>query len=88
MEFIGPNGDIAVPDRFYKVIVRRRTFRPESVEGIAVIYGQDPGANPPAFCPIDEVEELTGFDFHPRVAEEISAGFESRVRDLSWGGVE
>jgi endonuclease G len=87
--YIGPDNDIAVPHKFFKIIIRRKSFRKESVQGIAVVYEQEPESSTPfTYHTIDEVEGMTGFDFCPKVEDEIQNKFEKKVRDIDWNKIE
>lgn len=87
--YIGPDEDIAVPHKFFKIIIRRKTHWKNSVQGIAAVYKQEPDPdNPFTYHTIDEIEEMTGFDFCPKVEEDIQDKYEAKARNIDWNKIE
>lgn len=86
---IGKN-NVAVPDAFFKVIIclspKSRHNTALSPKGIGFIYKNIPGHRPMSYyaCPIDEVERITGLDFHPTLADDIENSIEAQNNINQW----
>lgn len=79
---IGPN-NVPVPERFFKVVLAPYA---EPVRGIGFIManGKVPGGMQAAAVSIDEVEDITGFDFFAALPDDIENKVESECNFPKW----
>lgn len=82
-EFIGNDRKVAVPARFFKVILSPYAYPPR---GIAFIMpnGTVKGGMQTAATTIDEVERITGFDFFSALPDDIENEVESQCDFHYW----
>lgn len=81
LKYIGPN-KVSIPTHFYKVI-----FDPIKIETIAFILPNKKSSSndlPKFIVSVDQVEELTGLDFLPKIQDNIEQQVESIVSDGLW----
>lgn len=79
---IGPN-KVAVPDRFYKVIL---DYRKPTIKAIAFILDnseQDQSIAASALS-VDEAERITGIDFYPQIPDTLESEIESSFDIKDW----
>ena len=81
MEYIGKDIDIAVPDRFFKVV-----YSPEHNRAIAfVMENQEmPNSWTNYATTIDKVEALTGYDFLAKLEDKVENVIESKENIKDW----
>jgi hypothetical protein len=89
--WMGQNGEIrvAIPDAFFKVIIREVGGRPEVM---AFIYPQEGVAykrgggydHTPYLTSVDIIEALTGLDFFPKIPDDLEAEIERTVSIRLW----
>lgn len=79
---IGPN-NVPVPERFFKVVLAPYA---DPVRGIGFIManGKVPGGMQAAAVSIDQVEEITGFDFFAALPDDIEDKVESECNFPRW----
>lgn len=75
--------DVAVPEGFYKVILRKRKDR---LEGAGFLFENKAGSRPlrTYAVSIDSIETLTHIDFFYRLPKEVQAKLESRTELADW----
>ena len=73
---------VAVPDAFYKVVL----YNGETPKAIGFMYENDPSSQPIKDCvySVDDVEELTGFDFFSSLPDDIENIIESDADLTKW----
>ena len=78
---IGPNGDIAVPAAFYKVL-----YAPRQQRAIAFIYDNQAGGGGMArhATTVAEVERRTGITFFPRMAAATARSLKRQCNLTQW----
>ena len=81
--FIGKEVKIRVPDAFFKIVV---SLRQGKEKGIGFYYKNDDSRQTmeSAAMAIDQVEELTGFDFFAELPDEIEARIETQSKLSVW----
>ena len=81
MKRIGKHDDIAVPERFFKVI-----YSPEQNRAIAFVMENKkmPNSWTNYATTIDKVEALTGYDFLPSLEDEVENVIESKENIKDW----
>jgi endonuclease G len=81
---IGERG-VVVPDSFYKALLVRR--EDGSYSAIAFVMDNDEERYYLKDCSmsINDLEELTGFDFFPALDDRIEEKVEGTVRRSDWG---
>ena len=77
--------DVVVPDAFYKALLVRRDDG--SYSSIAFVMGNDDDRYYLKDCKmtVDELENLTGFDFFPGLDDKIEEKVESKIKLSDWG---
>ena len=78
---IGDNG-VAVPDAFFKVIL----VNDEKWQSIAFVFQNIPDRQYPKdrVCLVDDVEDMTGYDFFSMLPDEIEVAIEGTVDFSFW----
>ncbi|MDE5634155.1 MAG: DNA/RNA non-specific endonuclease [Muribaculaceae bacterium] len=71
------NTGVAVPDRFFKVVLMPYTEQPSAI-GFIMPNGSVPGGMQTHAVTVDSVEAVTGFDFFSALPDAIEAAVESR----------
>ncbi|MFC1883628.1 DNA/RNA non-specific endonuclease [Thermodesulfobacteriota bacterium] len=89
--WLGQNGEIriAIPDGFFKVIIREVGGRPDV---LAFVYPQEGMAykrsggydHTPYLTSVDIIEALTGLDFFPKIADNLEEVIERTVSIRLW----
>lgn len=81
---IGRN-KVAVPERFFKVVLRLGDDR-SATKTIGFVCDNEPSKNRMADLvrTVDEVEEITGLDFFPQLPDDIEAEVESKASLADW----
>lgn len=81
-----PNSGIAIPTGFFKIVVRQKTYFDTSVQAIGVYYNHDYANSDFAekFVTINWIEDKTGLDFHPNLADTLENRLESKRHDWQW----
>lgn len=81
--FIGEEVKIRVPDAFFKVVV---SLRQGKEKGIGFYYRNDDTHQTmgSAAMSIDQVEELTGYDFFSELPDEVEKRIESQNKLSNW----
>ena len=81
---IGGTG-VAIPDAFFKIVVRKTGYRNKTAQAIGLLYPHEPAdAERERFVSVDLIEQMTGFDSHPNLEDRIEDRVEGEIRD--WGG--
>ena len=80
---IGVN-KVAVPERFYKVVLR---YGGKRQQAIGFVMEQKKGNRPLAAyaVSVDRVEAMTGIDFFPSLPDEVEAKIEAECSPEAWG---
>ncbi len=80
---IGVN-KVAVPERFYKVVLR---YGGKRQQAIGFVMEQKKGNRPLAAyaVSVDRVEAMTGIDFFPSLPDEVEAKIETECSPEAWG---
>lgn len=80
---IGTNHAISVPDGFFKVVI---TLVEDEEKGIGFYYKNDDDCQTmkSAAMTIDQVEELTGYDFFGELQDEVEKQIESQNKLSNW----
>ena len=80
---IGTNHAIAVPDGYFKVVI---TLLEGEENGIGFYYRNDDERQTmeSASMPIDQVEEMLGYDFFTELPDEIEKWVETQNKLSSW----
>lgn len=81
-EYIG-DSRVAVPKRFYKVILSPNANPPRGI-GFIMNNGKVEGGMQQAAVSIDEVERITGLDFFSTLPDDVEADVESQCRFHYW----
>ncbi len=81
-EYIG-DSRVAVPQRFFKVILSPYVDNPRGI-GFIMPNGKVPGGMQAAAVSIDEVERVTGLDFFSSLPDEIENNVESQCKFHYW----
>ena len=81
-EYIG-DSRVAVPQRFFKVILSPYVDNPRGI-GFIMPNSKVPGGMQAAAVSIDEVERITGLDFFSSLPDEIENNVESQCRFHYW----
>lgn len=89
--WLGQKGEVsvAVPDAFFKILVKEVGGRPDV---LAFIYPQDGVAykrmegydHTPYLTSVDVIEALTGLDFFPKLAEDLEVEIERMISIRLW----
>lgn len=79
---IGKTG-VTVPDRFFKVILAPYANPPRAI-GFVMYNGYNPGGVQQAAMTVDQVEEITGFDFFSALPDELENAIESEQHYTAW----
>ncbi len=79
---IGYN-QVAVPERFFKVILSPYATPPVAI-GFIVPNGATKGGMQPYAMSVDQVEEVTGYDFFSDLPDEIETVVESKCNFTRW----
>lgn len=84
------NKRIGIPSGFYKIIVRRNSYGDSSAQAIAIYipHFPKPGEKKVQFVTVDEIEERTGFDFHPNLIDSIEDNMEKTKRGWDWKKID
>lgn len=74
---------IGLPDKFFKVIL---SLSPGKEKAIGFVYKNDNSRQPMGnvACPVDEVEQITGFDFFPTLDDQLEDRLESTFNLGKW----
>jgi endonuclease G len=78
---------VAVPEKFYKIVVNRFGFRDSKIEMLAFIFPQAPpsGASLNGFLTsVDEIEHRTKLDFFHELPEKTEVKLESETASAVW----
>lgn len=81
-EYIG-DSKVAVPQRFFKVILSPYVESPRGI-GFIMPNTKVPGGMQAAAVSIDEVEQVTGYDFFSSLPDEIENDVESQCKFHYW----
>ena len=81
-EYIG-DSKVAVPQRFFKVILSPYIENPRGI-GFIMPNAKVPGGMQAAAVSIDEVEQVTGYDFFSSLPDEIENDVESQCKFHYW----
>ncbi|HCE45520.1 MAG TPA: DNA/RNA endonuclease [Lentisphaeria bacterium] len=83
-DYIGKKNRVAIPKRFYKVVL---DYKEPELKAIAFIMPHRGGLDDiGAFAvTVDEVEQVTGFDFFPTIPKDIQEKLESSIDLKKWG---
>ena len=78
------NGKIAVPDAFFKVIIRKTK---DGAESIGFIYKNEAGHHSMSSyaMPVDSVEKITNINFFSALPRKVEATTESKISLPAWG---
>lgn len=79
---IGP-GKVAVPERFFKVVLAPHGPRPRAI-GFIMTNGYSQGGMQTAAASVDHVEHVTGFDFFASLPDEVESAVESQNNFPQW----
>ncbi len=79
---IGQTG-VAVPDRYFKVVLAPFANPPRAI-GFVMPNGKVPGGMQATVVSVDEVEDITGFDFFSSLPDDIEAKVESECNFPRW----
>lgn len=79
---IGP-GKVSVPERFFKVILAPYTTPPRAIGFIMQNTGEKTGISTSAVS-VDEIEDITGFDFFSALPDEIENDIEATFNYAHW----
>lgn len=82
---IGETG-VAVPDKFFKVILSPYTTPPTAI-GFIMPNGTVPGGMQPHAVSVDSVENLTGHDFFSALPDEIESKVEAQCDFNRWSRI-
>jgi endonuclease G len=79
---IGPH-KVAVPERFFKVIL---DYREPEIKAVAIILNNSADAQtiPASVCSVDEAERITGLDFFPNLPDPEEQRLESTIDPKLW----
>lgn len=77
------NTGVAVPDRFFKVVLSPYTDPPQAI-GFIMPNGPVPGGMQAAAVSVDSVETLTGYNFFSALPDDIEHPLESRCDFNRW----
>lgn len=77
------NTGVAVPDRFFKVVLSPYTDPPQAI-GFIMPNGPVPGGMQPHAVTIDSVESVTGFDFFSALPDDLEERLESSCNFNRW----
>lgn len=77
------NTGVTVPDRYFKVILAPYANPPRAI-GFIMPNSNVPGGVQAAAVTVDQVEEVTGFDFFSSLPDDIEAEVESQARYSKW----
>lgn len=80
---IGKKHKIAVPDGFFKVIMRQKGKQQEAL-GFLYKNGNQNMAVTEHATSVDEVERLTGFDFFSKLPDAVEKKIEAKTNIISW----
>lgn len=77
---------IAIPEAFYKIIVRRSSYYERSLKAVAVFYSHTPvnGEFEEKFVSVREIEEMTGLDFHSNLPDKLEKKLETTKYGWDW----
>jgi endonuclease G, mitochondrial len=80
---IGRINRVAVPEYYYKVVL---TAAPTGLKGIAFLMRNEGSRQPLStfVVSIDEVEQVTGLDFFPRLPDEVEDRIEAQSTPTDW----
>ena len=81
-EYIG-NGKVAVPRRFFKVILSPYAATPQAI-GFVMDNGKVAGGMQAAAVTVDHVEAITGYDFFSALPDSMENALESTVNFNRW----
>lgn len=81
------NTGVAVPDRFFKVVLSPYTDPPQAI-GFIMTNGHVDGGMQNAAVSVDSVESLTGFDFFAALPDDIENTIESRCDFNRWSHIK
>lgn len=81
-EYIG-DSKVAVPQRFFKVILSPYVENPRGI-GFIMPNAKVPGGMQAAAVSIDEVEQVTGYDFFSSLPDEVENDVESQCKFHYW----
>ena len=82
----GPLG-VAVPEAFYKILVREPTTANEAPKVLAFLFPQDTPKHADLrtlLVDIDEIEARVGLDFFPELNDEIERRIEAEIQPGDW----
>lgn len=79
---IGTTG-VAVPERFFKVILSPYATPPRAI-GFIMPNGDTPGGMQKYAVSVDEVERITGYDFFSALPDDIESQLESTCNFTQW----
>jgi endonuclease G len=84
--------DVAIPNYYYKALLQYRNVGgSKSYQALALWLPHKPASGAPKksdVLTIDQLEELTGYDFFHNLDESIQNSVESSIDYLYWGGIE
>ncbi|HEV7347284.1 DNA/RNA non-specific endonuclease [Telluribacter sp.] len=80
---IGRINTVAVPEQYYKIVLY---VNPPFVKGIGFLMRNEGSRQPLSsfVVSIDEIEQLTGIDFFPRLPDEVEEQVEARSNPAEW----
>lgn len=82
-KFIGKNVQIRVPDAFFKVVIAPNSEKPKGI-GFYFLNNTETQAWRNAARTIDEIEQLTGYDFFHILPDELENKIESSFNIKEW----
>lgn len=85
IEYIG-DSRVYVPRRFFKAIISPYADPPRGI-GFIMPNGKVPGGMQAAAVTIDEIEEITGYDFFASLPDEIENKIESQKNFHQWSTI-
>lgn len=77
------SSNVAVPDRFYKVVLAPYANPPRAI-GFIMPNGHVPGGMQAAACTVDQVEAITGLDFFSALPDDLENQIESQASFPLW----
>lgn len=81
--YIGKRGHIAVPDAFFKALLRRDG---NEWYALGFIFPNESGNHPllTYMCSIDQIEEAVGIDLFPLLPDDVEERIEASVEPANW----
>jgi endonuclease G, mitochondrial len=86
LKFIGRRNKIAVPEKYFKVILDLHDAQPRMIGFILPNAGAVESVDvlKQFVVPVDEVEKMTGLDFFPLLPDDLETQLESRSEPEKW----